>query len=195
MPGRGAIKPIALAGMGRYSESIEALDHVINLTSNTTMLMDAWRGKAVAYSEGLHDFNKSLEAWDKALVMIPSSDTATLSTTLGARAMTLEMAGRSEEAAIAYQKVIDLRPGDSNAWIGKGNALISLNRSAEAEEAFDEAINASSGSMYWAAWFGKEKHSWPRRSMRGLSRPMTKSWSKIPPMREAGMRWELLSKR
>lgn len=148
-------KAFALAGMGRYSESIEALDRVIELTSNLALVMDAWRGKAVAYAEGLSEFNKSLEAWDKALELMPANDTANLSVTWGCKAKTFDMAGRFEEADAAYQKVIELSPGDVNAWIGKGFALKSLGRSAEAEVAFDKAINASSDSKYWGAWFGK----------------------------------------
>jgi tetratricopeptide (TPR) repeat protein len=148
-------KAFTLAGMGRYSESIEALDRVIELTSNPTLVMDAWRGKAVAYAEGLSEFNKSLEAWDKALELMPANDTANLSVTWGCKAKTFDMAGRFEEANAAYQKVIELSPGDVNAWIGKGFALKSLGRSAEAEAAFDKAINSSSDSKYWLAWFGK----------------------------------------
>jgi tetratricopeptide (TPR) repeat protein len=147
-------KAFALAGMGMYSESIEALDQVINLTDNSSMLLDAWRGKAVAYAEGTHEFNKSLEAWARALELMPADDTANLSVTWGCKAKTFEMAGRFEEAVEAYGNVIKLQPTNAIAWIGKGSALRSLNRSFEAEAAFDQAINVSE-SDYWQAWFGK----------------------------------------
>ena len=141
--------------MGRYNESIQALDMVIELTSNSILVMDAWRGKAVAYAEGLNEFNRSLEAWDNALELMPANDTANRSVTWGCKAKTFEMAGRFEEAAIAYQKVADLNSNDTNAWIGKGFALKSLGRNTEADAAFDKAINVSSDSVYWLALFGK----------------------------------------
>lgn len=148
-------KAFALAGMGRYRESIEASDKVIELTSDPALVRDAWRGKAMAYAEGLHEFNRSLEAWGKAIELMSANDTANLSVTWGCKGKTFDMAGRFEEAIPAYEKVIELTPADVTAWIDKGFALKSLGRNTEAEAAFDKAIEISSDSMYWPAWFGK----------------------------------------
>jgi len=148
-------KAAALSGMGRHSESIQALEMVINLTSDSATIKEAWLGKAVSYAEGLQEFNKSQDAWDRALDMTSDNDIDNLSIIWGCKAKTFEMAGRFEEALAAYQKVIDLKANDTYAWIGKGFILINLGLSVEAEAAFDNAIKICPASVHSRAWFGK----------------------------------------
>ena len=49
------------------------------------------------------------------------------------------MAGKTDEALNASDKVIELDPKFASAWYSKGTALKTLGRNSEAEDAFAKA--------------------------------------------------------
>ena len=52
----------------------------------------------------------------------------------------LSMNGFNEEALQAYEKVIQIDPENSLAWINKANTLAWLNRTAESNQAYHNAL-------------------------------------------------------
>lgn len=60
---------------------------------------------------------------------------------------------KPEEAVSRFQKVIDLKPINSDAWLGRGEGLYQLKRFPEALSAFEEAIQLNSENKL--AWIGK----------------------------------------
>jgi tetratricopeptide (TPR) repeat protein/tRNA A-37 threonylcarbamoyl transferase component Bud32 len=60
---------------------------------------------------------------------------------------------RYEDALVAYNRAVELRPKYADAWKSKGNTLVALKRYEEARNAYDKAIQIQ--PEYWEAWIGR----------------------------------------
>jgi len=89
---------------------------------------------------GLESIEKGWKASGHALLLIwPRGDTdATLR-----QAVALESAGRAEEAAALYRRVLVVRPRSVRAWVDLGNAEAERGRREDAEAAYRRALGVS----------------------------------------------------
>ena len=118
----------------RYEEAIKAYSKAIEIKSQDSALYAAaWNGKGTAFN-ALGEYNKSIQACDKAIEIDPKHVKAWLN-----KGNALNALGKYDEAIQAYDKAIEIDPNDANAWNNKGVALKSLGRNTDAETAFAKA--------------------------------------------------------
>jgi Flp pilus assembly protein TadD len=88
----------------------------------------------------LHSVDQGWRAAGRALLLVrprASTDEALR------RAVALERAGRTEEAARLYRRVLAVRPDSVRAWVDLGNAEAARRRIADAEAAYRRALEIS----------------------------------------------------
>jgi tetratricopeptide (TPR) repeat protein len=95
--------------LGRYREAITAFDKALELRPPAKWAAIIWHDKGHCYRE-LKLYHKAVEALGKALEIDP--DTARFWARLGDN---LSRVGHTEEAVKAYEKALELKPGDANA--------------------------------------------------------------------------------
>jgi superkiller protein 3 len=131
----------ALAGLGRYNESLEAFNKSMGMDPKS--IFQAWseEGNALRdmgkYEEAVEAYNKSIET---AL-----SEFASAKAWIG-MGRTLDEMGKHDAAVKAYEaaindldKTLQQSPLDAETWYLKGIALKALGNTSEADYAFAEA--------------------------------------------------------
>lgn len=109
-----------LAKEGKYDEAIVASNRALNLTSpdniqDRKLVLDI---KGNILMEEAKRPEEALEAFDEALKLNPEDKTS-----LMYKAYILNDLHRYNESIEVYEKVAELDSNESNAWIGKGDAL------------------------------------------------------------------------
>jgi len=157
----------ALKDLGRYNESVEAFDEILELnSSNINVWID--NADALVAADRLEEAEKAYgEAETRA------ATNQTLAQVWLSKAVTLRGLGRFDEAISTYDRAIelylicdssgDLYPGYAKiqisfAWDGKGDALNQTGRYEEAVRAYDRAIEFSPSefAMYRSMIYAKK---------------------------------------
>jgi tetratricopeptide (TPR) repeat protein len=132
--------------LGRWEEGLQALNKVTELKPRG---YEAWERKG-EFLTLMSRTNESLEAFDRALELIPENDTKERSLVWMAKAQALSYVDRKEETLAALDKVTELNPKYAVAWSTKGYVLGELDRDNESLAAFEEAVKIDpSDSKTW----------------------------------------------
>ena len=155
-------KASLLVEMERYDEALEAYDEAIALIpeNDSETLAEAWLSKGTALNkagkqeDAPEAFTRSLALYEKAILENP--DNIDL---LQMKGRSLYELGKYNESLEVYDQILESSPGvephmvDTNAWIGRGDALLALGRNEEALGAYNRAIELS---PHWStAWHGR----------------------------------------
>ena len=128
-------KGTALAKLGRYNESFEALDKAIELNPQNAAFVWLSKGKALNES-GRYD--EALAAYDKVIELVPDSANGMTAQAYESKGDALLAWGKHSEAVNAYDKAIEqypLEPMGAQTWHKKSIALKDLGQTAEADAA------------------------------------------------------------
>ncbi|NMB85951.1 MAG: tetratricopeptide repeat protein [Methanothrix sp.] len=143
----------------QYNESLKAEDKAIEMDpTNSTFLVN--KGFLIANMADVFEdknasmYEDSVKEFEKAIQLDPKNMDA-----WNWKGMVLDSRlNRSEEALLAYEKVIEIGGTDArdnillaNAWSAKGGALAKLGRNNESAAAFDRAIelNPQNAASIW----------------------------------------------
>ena len=147
----------ALEELGKYKESLAALDKVIETmpTNNTQYLSMVWADKGDVL-EKMRNYDKSHQAFNQSLDLNPANAVA-----WQGKGDVLLALGRNSEADAAYAKARELGYSDSaptqenttEAWFNKGQELFRNGANEEAVEAYDKVIELN--QSYAEAWRAK----------------------------------------
>jgi tetratricopeptide (TPR) repeat protein len=137
-----------------FEDAIKAYDKAIEMNPNYG---DAWKDKGYSlnalatFNKDLNKHDESLEAFDKAIKLIPANDTRNLALAWEGKALALtntanalaDVAGSKREEAIkSYEKAIELDPEFTGleAQLNRAGVLADLGRYNESIASFDKAI-------------------------------------------------------
>jgi len=151
-----------LLEMKRYNESLGAYDEAIALISENASeeLAGTWFSKGSALNktgngeEAIEAFQRSLALYEKAILEDPGDLSL-----LQMKGRVLYELGRYDESLGIYDQILEASQGvephmvDTNAWIGRGDALRALGRDREALDAYNRAIEI--GPHWSNAWYGR----------------------------------------
>ncbi len=151
-----------LMNLDRREEALLALNKA--LEQNPTDISN-WQCKASLLAQ-MKRYNESMEAYDKAIGLLPGNDTEEIALTWMAKGEALNNACKPEAARAAFRKALELcdialaeNPGDISLLQSKGRALFDLGRYNNAIEVYDQIIETSSSIepfvIYAFAWAGK----------------------------------------
>ncbi|WP_440957076.1 tetratricopeptide repeat protein [Methanosarcina sp. Mfa9] len=122
---------MALFGLEKYPEAIEALDKALELNPDYP---DAWYQKGVVLFK-LEKYPEAIEALDKALRI--NSDYPDAWYQKGIVLFKLE---KYPEAIETFDKALELNPDYPDAWYCKASSLLFLNNHIEAIDAFEKSV-------------------------------------------------------
>jgi tetratricopeptide (TPR) repeat protein len=130
-----------LTKMGKESESVEAydksletLDMAIRTADSTKNLSETWLEKGFALQDQGR-YGEAVKALDNSTNIDPKNEMAwKIKGVLLSRELS-----RHLEAIDAFDKALQINPKDPLTWMNKGDALKSLGRQAEADEAYAKA--------------------------------------------------------
>ncbi len=114
--------------------------------------VDYWLNKGNSFISQ-SKYNESLEAFDRAIELIPANDTERLVYIWKMKAFPIYKIYGPEETIKVYDKILDLNSSDISAWLSKGGLLADLERYNESIDAIDRAIQIDPN--FAAAWLGK----------------------------------------
>jgi len=161
----------ALYKLSRYSEAIASYDKAIEIKPN---LYSAWYNRGYALYKLLR-YSEAIASYDKAIEIKPNFYEAWYN-----RGNALRKLSRYEEAMVSYQgslepppfialdellryseatasgsydKAIEIKPDDHDAWYNRGKALGDLSRYEEAIASYDKAIEIKADYHY--AWYNR----------------------------------------
>lgn len=126
-------RAIVLFDSGRYEQSVEALDALLNLTPDEVGAF-YYKGTALA-KLGRHQ--AALKAYDAALDLNPGD-----AEVLFNKGIALDELGRPEDAVAAYDAVLKSKPNHADALINKAAVLTELGRHAAALESLEAGLAA-----------------------------------------------------
>lgn len=150
----------ALAGLGKYNESLQAFDRAIEL--NSEIAPYAWTGKGDALL-ALGRYDEAIIAYDRALKLYPQFADAGIAQAQKGKGDSLTKLGKSKEALAVYGTAVgasdkaimafnnatpldkavsftfDPYPLDQTFWNNRGSILKALGRDAEAGVAYAKA--------------------------------------------------------
>jgi tetratricopeptide (TPR) repeat protein len=125
-------KALALSGVGRREDAVEAYEEVLRLRPE---LFEVWVNKAMVLNElGRHE--EALASSERALEINPRSEQAWLT-----KGVSLSGLERAHEALEAYDKVIEINPEVPSAWHNRAKQLDALGNHREATQALDVALH------------------------------------------------------
>ena len=142
-----------LVSLYREDEAISAYRKSAEL--NGSKKADAWLAAGhLLERHGRH--NESVEAFDQALQSIPASEVEEQAFVWEIKAMSLEDAGRREEALQAYKRITELEPQNAIAWWRMAALLKEERKYNQSLQAYDMVLELQSQFMEEArAWMGK----------------------------------------
>lgn len=129
----------ALVAQGKYQAARRVLEDAVEVDPEDE---ETWIALGEVY-EDLSDWNKALDAYERALDLVPDS--------LEARCLVGHcclMLGRLDQAEWEYRQVIQDEPADGDAWAGLGEVLIAQERYHEALVACNRALEVEPTSPY-----------------------------------------------
>lgn len=124
-------KAAFLGVQGKYDEAIQAYDEAIQINPRDDTIWNA-KGNALLL-QGKYD--EAIQAYGEVIQINPQEATAAWD----GIGLALYNQGKYDAANTAYNEAIRLDPNNTQAWNDKGNALKSLNRTTEADDAFAKA--------------------------------------------------------
>lgn len=138
-----------------YREDEAVLAYRKSAELNGSKRADAWLAAGHLLEEqGRH--NESIEAFDQALQSIPASDAREQAFVWEIKAMSLEDAGRRDEAQQAYERITELQPENAVAWWRLAALLKDQRRYNQSMQAYDKVLELQPQFMEEArAWMGK----------------------------------------
>jgi tetratricopeptide (TPR) repeat protein len=113
-------------------EAVECLENAVRLDPKSAF---AWGGLGYAYADQ-GKWDEAVQAFDKAEKLGPEMR---IPISCG-RAYLAQKEGKTEEAAISYREALKVAPDYADGWVGLGEVLIIQKKWAEAETAFDRAL-------------------------------------------------------
>jgi superkiller protein 3 len=158
-----------------FEDAIKAFDKAIEINPNYG---EAWKdkgyylGSLAVFNKNLRNYNESLNAFDKAIQLMPANDTRNLALAWDGRANTLvglgntlndsgkldEARGKREEALNDYSKAIELDRNFTGleARLYSAGVLGDLGRYSESVAAYDKVIETmpANDTMYAAIVWG-----------------------------------------
>jgi tetratricopeptide (TPR) repeat protein len=117
------LKSLALAGLGRNEEALEAAQRAVQLDPRS---VDAVAARAATLGD-LNRLNEALREADEVVRRRPAEARAWL-----LKGQVLTRLGRHDDALAAYERALELSPDNPLILRGKGDALRALERHAEA---------------------------------------------------------------
>jgi len=121
-----------------YNESLEAYNKAVQIDPENPWTWDQIGSTLLQ----LKRYNESLEARDRAIESInsyqgylPVSNTEMLSSIWAGKAFTLQEAGRMDESIAAFDKSLQINPGNYEAYMMKGRALKAMGKYNESTHA------------------------------------------------------------
>jgi len=122
---------IAVAGLGRYGEALEALAKIVERSPKDSR---AWSNRGALLAK-LQRNDEALSDLDRAVSIDPLSEDA-----WNNRGLILMALGRPEEALESYDRVLQIRPNHVEARNNRGLALKAASRTREALAEFDRVL-------------------------------------------------------
>ena len=138
-------KAIDLQREGKYQKSIISFDKALSIECYHPY--DLWLDKGNSYV-GLHNFQKAVECFLKALEINPNALTV-----LYNMASLLNNLEQYSNAIKYYDKCLKIDPNFSRAWNGKAYSLLNTKRYSEAIECYDTVLKINPNNA--DAWNGK----------------------------------------
>jgi len=123
-----------------YNESLEAYNKAIEIDPGNPWTWDRIGSTFLQ----LKRYNESLEARDRAIENVntyqgylPVSKVEMLSSIWAGKAVTLQEAGRMEESIAAFDKALQINPGNYEAYMMKGRALKVMDKYSEPARTYE----------------------------------------------------------
>ena len=162
----------ALAGLGKYNESLQAFDRAIELNSDKEPY--AWTGKGDALLASAR-YDEAVIAYDRAIELYPDFANAGIAFAQKGKGDSLTRLGKSEDALVAYGAAIrasdkaisafnnatpvdraisftfDPYPLDQKFWNSRGSILKALGRQGGADDALaraEERLPVNPGQIF-----------------------------------------------
>lgn len=136
----------------KYNESLEAYKKAVQLDPTNPWTWDKMGSTLLQMKK----YNESLEARDRAIEQIneyhgnlPVTKTEMLSSIWAGKAVTLQEAGKMAESLAAFDKALQIDPGNYDAYMMKGRVLKAMDKSIQ-------AYNKTNGLGYNASTVAQE---------------------------------------
>lgn len=130
----------AHARFKQFDEALDAFDHALRLDRKHDL---AWNNKASVLSDDLKRYAEALQVCDDALAQGVSSPGI-----WSIKGDSLSALGRTDEARLAYQQVLNFPREDYLSWASSGSALAGLGRFEEALDAYEHAFTLKQDSPW-----------------------------------------------
>jgi len=127
-------KASALLCLGRYNESLNALDDAIEAASQDNEKAQIWFEEAHLFAEQ-GDYNETLNALNESTKLAPEDKDLWIN----GGVLLSAVLGRDDEALGYYDRALQIDPADGYAWYARGESLKALGRQAEADRAYAKA--------------------------------------------------------
>ena len=106
--------------------------------------------------EKLGRHNESIEAFDQALLSMPAGDVRKRASVWEMKAISLEEAGQKDEALLAYERLTEVDPQNTIAWLRQATLLKGQKNYDRSLQAYEKVLELQPQSMEEArAWMGK----------------------------------------
>lgn len=141
-----------LSSLNRYEEALEKYRKAARIQWNH---VDTWI-KIGDMEYQLEDYNKSLEAYDRAIQINPTNDEPNIiiNAWIG-RGMVLDKQENFPAALNSFMKAVQLDQKSYRAWQGQGEVLFKLQRYEEAIAAYEKTLKLNQNS--YDAWYNMGK--------------------------------------
>lgn len=141
-----------LSSLNRYEEALDKYRKAARIQWNH---VDTWI-KIGDMEYQLEDYNKSLEAYDRAIQINPTNDEPNIiiNAWIG-RGMVLDKQENFPAALNSFMKAVQLDQKSYKAWQGQGEVLFKLQRYEEAIAAYEKTLKLNQNS--YDAWYNMGK--------------------------------------
>jgi len=131
-PGDWGMWGILLSASGRVDEALKVLDEAVQRAPSDAMIAAA-RARVLVLAERFEEARQSLDSFEWGVKPSPQI--------LAARGKAWLAARRPEQALDDYRALSKLHPVDTIAYVGQGEALLDLGRTAEAIEVLEPLVD------------------------------------------------------
>jgi tetratricopeptide (TPR) repeat protein len=121
---------------------LKIFDEAIEAASQNSEKAQIWFEKAHLFAEQ-GNYNETAEALEKVFELAPQD----IDLLINGGILLSAVLDRHDNAIKYYERAIQIDPENKLAWINKANALVRLNRTTEATEAYQEALNITNKNL------------------------------------------------